>query len=85
MAKSKVKMMPIETRCEEVKPGQWEFTTGRFRWWFQMGHGINLRMRAVEGKNQSDGDDSWRGTIFAETLRDAVMFAQGYESGRQGK
>lgn len=78
MAKQKVKIGPIDTRCVEAYPGVWEFKTGRFEWRWHNRPGMNLEVR-----DSTTGEVNYTACLYAKNLDHAVMFAQGFEAGRK--
>lgn len=78
MAKIKTKIGPIETKCEEVRSGVWQFDTGYYVWQFSNFGRFNL---AVINKDDIAKEGKWHPMLFAKNLDHAVMFAQGYEAG----
>ena len=77
--KLRTKTGPIETECQEITPGCWEFTTGGvpklLLWNYREGLGMNLSVKQM-------GDTSFQPLIYAKNLDHAIMFAQGFKAGR---
>jgi hypothetical protein len=72
--KPKVKMMPMDTKCEQDGPtGAWTFATQGFNWAYHEGvRGLNLSL--VTKSRHKD-------MIFAKSLAEAVMWAWGFAQG----
>lgn len=74
MAKNKTKIGVMDTFAE-FKEGAWFFTTGKHLWKWEEGVGINLFLR-FEGVAKL-----WSPVIYARTLNDAILFANGFLMG----
>lgn len=72
MAKLKSKRAVMDTMCQEVSPGTWEFEVGTNRWQFVDKFGLNLSVLAM-------GD--WLPLIYVKNLDLGVMYAWGYKAG----
>jgi hypothetical protein len=73
VTKPKTKLSHWDVVCAEVSPGKWEWTTGKLRWQWQNGYGINLYIYH---------SDESTPLVHSKDIHEAVMFSLGYEQGR---